>query len=88
MARDASRLITALPLTRRGDGPGFCRQFCALYDRVIGRNRIPAHVRLKDGPYLCICHCKGFAAQNPTKIYRPRRRGRQIAKYLAKEAVQ
>lgn len=87
MTNQLPRLISALPLMRQGDGARLCRQFCSLYATKSSAHRIPAHLRLKDGPHLCVCHCAGFAEQKPVTIHRPRARGRTIARHLAKEAA-
>ncbi|MEM7744245.1 MAG: hypothetical protein AAF409_11095 [Pseudomonadota bacterium] len=91
------KLTTALPVTREGDGPELCRRFCRMFGRPHAdtrhgpegtRSRIPNRVRLKDGPYFCVCQCRGFAARKPVVIMRPRHRSFHAALLSSKETLQ
>ena len=92
--RRPPRLTSAIPLLREGDGPTLCRRFCRRFGapkpgtrqgpgRPLGR--MPDRVWLKDGPYLCVCVCGGFAQRKPIKIRRPRVRGQMAARRLSTE---
>ena len=83
-------LISALPLIPRGDGMALCRRFCRVLQggTVSGHaGRVPTHLAMKDGPYLCLCMCTGFALQSPIRISRPRSRGRALATSRARETA-
>ena len=91
------QLASALPLLREGDGPKLCRRFCRMFGRPapgtphgpeMARLRIPHRMRLKDGPYLCVCWCSSFAQCQPLIIRRPHSRGRVAATPIREEYLQ
>ena len=96
MMRQPPRLTTALPLIREGDGPDLCRRFCRMFGAPSPGTRhgparsprIPHRLWLKDGPYLCVCHCRSFAEHKPIKIRRPRLRGMKAALGVLEETRQ
>lgn len=95
--RPPPRLRSALPLQPQGDGLLLCTRFCRMFGRPepgtrhgppTAQVRIPLRLRLKDGPYLCVCQCRGFAARRPLTIRRPRWRGFADALRRSKEVLQ